>query len=175
MKKLMLAALVSLAILPGCGKKNDAATVSGVGVAAIGIASVGLQGNCFTLNTIAYGSGATVTFSGSGGISPYSGAIMSTYDGPYIYPLMGAAVSLPGVTHSRPTNLAGNSMQIYAPGSPGQITTIYAVAYLAPSTVNALRYTPVCGIRLNSPVASGQLTMSSFLTTYGGDSTGISI
>jgi hypothetical protein len=165
MKKLMLAALVSLAILPGCGKKNDAA-VSGVGVAAIGTATVGLQGSCFYMN-VAYGSGATVTFSGNGGISPYTGALQAQ--------LQGASVSLPGVTHTR-TNSAGDTMQVYVPGSPGSYSTAYAVAYLHPITVAYLqaRSMQVCGIQIDSPVASGTLTMSSRIYSQYGYS-GISL
>lgn len=169
MKKLLLTALVSLAILPGCGKKNDAAAVTGGAVAAYGVANVGLQGSCFYLNQTAYGSAATVTFSGQGGISPYTGALMAQ--------LQGASVSLPGVTHSRPTNFAGDSMQVYAPGAPGASTAVYAVAYLSATTVAYLqsRQMPVCGLIINSPVASGQLTLSSQILTYNFANSGISL
>ncbi len=168
MKKLLMIALVSLSILPGCGKKGDAAVATGYGVAAIGVASVGLQGNCFYLNGIGYGTAATVTFTGNGGISPYTGALQAQ--------LQGAAVSLPGVTHSR-SNSAGDSMQVYAPHAPGTYSTVYAVAYLSAVTVAYLQsyQMPVCGIEINSYVSGGTLTMSSRIMTYNGNYSGISL
>lgn len=169
MKKLIMTALVSLAILPGCGKKNDApVTNAAYGVAAIGTANVGLQGNCFYLNGIGYGAAATVTFSGNGGISPYTGALDAQ--------LQGASLSLPGVTHSR-TNSAGDTLQVYAPHAPGTYSTVQAIAHLSSSTVAYMQAynMPICGISISSYVSSGVLTISSPILTMGGSYSGISL
>ncbi len=145
--------LASIGTLPGCGKSNNAAVGVGgpVGVAAT-YSSIGLSGNgCYQMPyQYGYSQPMTLTFAGNGQVNPYDGSLQAS--------LQGASVSLPGVNYSR-SNLAGDSLQVYASGN-----TVYAVAYLAGPTVSYIsqnfQNSSVCGLYINSPTSQGNITMS---------------
>jgi hypothetical protein len=153
MKKLMLAAVLAISVLPGCGKKNNDAGNVNTGVAPVGVSSIGIQsGSCYNMNQVAVNGAVNLTFQGQGFVSPYTGALQAQ--------LQGVNVAFPGVSYSR-TNAAGDTLQVYVSGQ-----NVIAYASLAANTVNWIRYyggnqgSMICGIYINSPVSGSTLTMS---------------
>jgi hypothetical protein len=170
MKALLV--LLTLAALPGCGKKgNDAiANVSGVGSTS---SSVSLNGQCYYMNNLAYGGGQTAALTFQGTMANYGyGQNTSTIQAV----VTGSSFAFPGTQYSHSDGY-GDSLQVYVSGS-----TVYAYATLSAVTVAYLQQlnAPVCAIYINSGVGlNSQLTYSSFLgvTQNGGQfqSLGISI
>ncbi len=160
-KKALLAMLV-FGILPGCGHNNGNGTT--VGVSGVTSSSVGLSGNsCYYLNgSIGQGSGATLTFAGSGTVN-YDGSITALVTG-------NTGFGFGGQTYGR-SNAAGDSMQVWLSNTGVGQTSVQVVANLSSTTVAYFQMynAPVCGLYINSYVAGGQLTLSApYLTQSGG-------
>jgi hypothetical protein len=127
MKKLMLAALVSISILPGCGKKNDATTetvATGSTVVAAGAGLTGVPGTsgCAPLS---YNTAITITYYGQiYGVSGLQANLQAHSVGSYSAGYAG--------TYTR-SNIAGDTVNVYVSGQ-----SAYAVVTLAANTVNAM-------------------------------------
>ncbi len=152
MKKFLITALVSLAILPGCGKKNNDAPVNVATAPAftpIG-GGVGGAGGCAALN---YNTAQTITFYGQiGGYSGVTGNLQ-------VYSYGSQRAGYAG-TYNR-SNVAGDSLNVYVSGQQA-----YAVVTLAANTVNAIiagSYSgyggssgQLCGLYINASIVQNQ-------------------
>lgn len=148
-----LLAMLTISILPGCGKsKNDGQPVA-VGPAPVYPGGVGpIAGGCYNLQGNL--GGATLFFAGQGVVNSGVEAQMQASSG-----------SLPGVNYGR-TNMFGDQLQMYVSGN-----TAYGLATLTPGAVSVINYYfggQVCGLYVNSSVSGSNLNISATFLGAGG-------
>lgn len=163
MKKQIYAivALLVISVLPGCGKSKNDGVNGGLVYGSIGVTGgVNGQGGCYNLQQYYYtnpNSPVTLTFAGTGRVSPYDGGVEAS--------MQAASTGLPGVNYVR-SNIAGDSLQMYVTGNQA-----ISVATLQPGTVALVMQRGggyLCGIYINSYASGSNLTISaSFWGAYG--------
>lgn len=157
--KTLLAIAATIAVLPGCGKKNDQPAVAVAAAAAV--APIG-SGQCATVtpNTNQY-----ITFYGN--ITPNYNGIQGSLSA-YGY----GSSSYGGSNYYRNLN-TGDTTNVYVSG-----TTAYAVLYITANTANAMVYgqpygnysgnAQVCGMYIDQGIVAGGTSGSGYTGTMGG-------